>query len=491
MDIWICVQNGIKKSTKYQAALIDNYLIAGIDQYTIKVLGIHLCVNHSILSIYCNVEVEMVVKVLSRIGLLAVIVFMIVVINRMMPIALAQPPVTILIQSPASVVAPGIPFTMSVIVQSDHQTVDAAEIHLNFDPQVLQIVSLTRSAALPLSIVAPKFDNASGTIDYAAGRMSNYPTGTFELLTITAIASRPVDELRLTFAALQFPRKSDVAYEGVSLLRGVVDGVVRVALPTLAPTATPISISETDIAATQTLLPTSTQIPIALPVAPNPQDMTQWLLNGDWVRATTSYGEGWSSTASTIISNLQWTKAIDLRAAQYPQLRFNSASVGSAVKTVEVSIDQVNWISLGQVTTSETWIGITVDLSAYRGQVIWVRWSQAGERLEQNQTPSSWTVATILIDDSLPTATVSPTWTVTPVLDIPTLTPTISAEVTFDPALLTLAPTAMPIEPPTLEAPPPTNTPQAIPTLEPPTITPIPTTTQAPEITAEATAVSS
>jgi hypothetical protein len=76
--------------------------------------------------------------------------------------------------------------------------------------------------------VINSFDNPAGEIDYAAGIFASSATGTFDLLTITFEALAPTSNTDLTFAPLVSPRKSDAAYQGVSVLTDVVDGAVEI-----------------------------------------------------------------------------------------------------------------------------------------------------------------------------------------------------------------------------------------------------------------------
>jgi len=57
--------------------------------------------------------------------------------------------------------------------------------------------------------------------------------------------------------------------------------------------------------------------------------------------------------------------------------RFTSAS-SRAAAVVQVSTDGVTWSTIARVPTSRTWLPMSIDLSAYSGQIVWVRFAFAG-----------------------------------------------------------------------------------------------------------------
>lgn len=94
------------------------------------------------------------------------------------------------------------PLTVIVQVQANTQQIDLAEVHLSFDPTVVQVTGLTPLATgiLPSPVVLPVFDNIAGTIDYAAGALSSFPSGTFDFLQIDLVAvGGPSTALDFTF----------------------------------------------------------------------------------------------------------------------------------------------------------------------------------------------------------------------------------------------------------------------------------------------------
>jgi len=115
----------------------------------------------------------------------------------------------------------GTPFTVTVEIQAGPQPVDIGEIHLDFDPAVLQINSVTPGSSLPAT-AENKFDNTAGTFDYASGILEGTrPSGTFDLVTIEF---QPIatGQTEITAAPLVFPRESQVVFEGFDILAGIL-----------------------------------------------------------------------------------------------------------------------------------------------------------------------------------------------------------------------------------------------------------------------------
>jgi len=120
-------------------------------------------------------------------------------------------------------------FVVDVVVEAGSQPVDGAEAHLDFDAGVLQVVEVTAGTTLP-SEIQSIFDNAAGTVDYAAGVLTgDPPAGTFVLATIRfqALASTVGLPTPLSFA-FAAPRITDLAYQGSSILSSFADGAVMV-----------------------------------------------------------------------------------------------------------------------------------------------------------------------------------------------------------------------------------------------------------------------
>lgn len=118
-------------------------------------------------------------------------------------------------------------FSVSIRVQAGQQPVDSVAAYLNFDPSILQIVSVAPGTTLPV-VIQNQFDNALGTLDFSAGTFSNFPTGSFDLATLTLRAVRPSAGSPLAFNHA-VPRASDSAYQGRSIFDRAEDGLIVIA----------------------------------------------------------------------------------------------------------------------------------------------------------------------------------------------------------------------------------------------------------------------
>jgi hypothetical protein len=134
-------------------------------------------------------------------------------------------------------IEPGGTFDVAVVVETGTQQVDGAQIALTFDPTILQVEGLTAGEALNLEL-ASQFDNERGSISFAAGTLSNFPSGSLNVVQIRFKAFT-AGESTLSFAqagfALSLPKGvtgSDVTFGGASVLGEVMDGEVTVSEPT-------------------------------------------------------------------------------------------------------------------------------------------------------------------------------------------------------------------------------------------------------------------
>ncbi len=108
-------------------------------------------------------------------------------------------------------------FTTVVQVQTSGQTVDGAEIHLDFDPTMLEVISVVPGSTLGVAILPPVFDNTAGTIDYAAGTFSPFPSAAFDLLAIT-FRAKAAGTSTIRIPVADVPRRSDVTFAGTSFI---------------------------------------------------------------------------------------------------------------------------------------------------------------------------------------------------------------------------------------------------------------------------------
>jgi len=137
--------------------------------------------------------------------------------------------VTLAINPATTMTTLGTNFNVAIEVQAGTQQVDGASAHIDFDPSILQVVSITAGSALPLRL-GNTFSNAAGTVDYSAGIFSGFPSGTFTLATVTfnSIAASAGTPLAFHTAP---PRQSYATFGGSSVLTGTVPGDVVVTAP--------------------------------------------------------------------------------------------------------------------------------------------------------------------------------------------------------------------------------------------------------------------
>jgi hypothetical protein len=121
-------------------------------------------------------------------------------------------------------------------------SVDAVEIHLNFDKTKLAVTSITKPAsavlpteAIPLQSISTI--NTNGRINYAATTSSGFPNADFDFLTVTFnVIAGGGSTTPLTYLTT-FPNKTDAQRLGSSILGSVSNGTVDITTCT-APTAT-------------------------------------------------------------------------------------------------------------------------------------------------------------------------------------------------------------------------------------------------------------
>ena len=144
--------------------------------------------------------------------------------------------VTMDLSTPSSPVAEGEIFGVEIRVLAGSQALDVAEVHINFDPLYLQVVeedgvpASTVEGGVILDVpLQNRVDNDAGEIDYAAGTFGAQPSDTFVLATIRfkALLNTAGSGTPLVFVH-QLPRKTDVNYEGSSVLADAIGGSVAI-----------------------------------------------------------------------------------------------------------------------------------------------------------------------------------------------------------------------------------------------------------------------
>ena len=111
-------------------------------------------------------------------------------------------------------------------MQAGSQAVDGASAYLNYDPSVLKVNKITRGTTLTM-ILEETYDNSLGQVNYTAGTVSNFPSGSFTLMTINFTALRATSGSELVFVSNGL-RTTDITYSGSSVMEGTVGGSVSV-----------------------------------------------------------------------------------------------------------------------------------------------------------------------------------------------------------------------------------------------------------------------
>lgn len=86
----------------------------------------------------------------------------------------------------------GAPFTVSVVLNTAGQSVNAADGQLTFNPKEMQVVSVTRTGSIfSLWTEEPTFSNAAGTISFGGGSPAGYKgaAGTVFRITLRALGA--------------------------------------------------------------------------------------------------------------------------------------------------------------------------------------------------------------------------------------------------------------------------------------------------------------
>jgi hypothetical protein len=120
-----------------------------------------------------------------------------------------------------------------------------------------------------------------------------------------------------------------------------------------------------------------------------------------------------------------------------------------------VTIDGVNWQQVATIPQSNTWTEVEVELFAYIGQLIQLRfvWMDVPSANDTLQTPSLWLIDSVLVEVTAPPLAAPP-----PLLPTATLQPTLEPSPTpFPTDLPTEAPPDVPAASSTPEPPPASN----------------------------------
>ncbi|MBK8033551.1 MAG: DNRLRE domain-containing protein [Chloroflexi bacterium] len=335
------------------------------------------------------------------------------------------------------------------------------------EPTLTPSSTPTAVEVLPTSTSASPFISGSGVCANGVLSYDIMPTSV-DVQTLPYHVSSPhgvVDNNQLTGLVSGQPVRlefSGIIVAGTYTLV-VADNLLQVAIdcPAYIPSA-PV---------TPTLVPSATPIaPMPLPVLEQFTDSGRWLPSGGWLFATDAQNGYWAVDTSVrgLVSVLQSEAQIDLTTAGVPRLTFRAQTALSSVDRVAVDLlpeGQVTWQTVFEMAgTLSDWTEYELDLSAYVGQRVWLRFRvDTSAILPENDTSTYFSLDALEISAvTTPTLTIEPTAT-------PSATPT--------PEAISPPPTAVPTEVSPTATSTPTPTPTAVPTEVTPTATPSPTPT--------------
>ncbi|MFH1087502.1 MAG: cohesin domain-containing protein [Chloroflexota bacterium] len=107
-------------------------------------------------------------------------------------------------------------FYVTIDAATGSESLTGVDAFVNFDPAYLRVVSLTAGDTLP-SVFRRAYNNTAGTIDLCLGNNESPVSGSFTVGTVRFEAKAATGGTDVVFN-LQSQRKTDVAYEGNSLL---------------------------------------------------------------------------------------------------------------------------------------------------------------------------------------------------------------------------------------------------------------------------------
>ncbi len=186
-------------------------------------------------------------------------------------------------------------FTLAVEVASGAQTVNRVQAYVDFDPQYLQVLEISRGSVL-VDEVYNAFDNTAGWADYVveaiiSGTAISTLTGTFTLNTITFQAVTATTGTTLTFHTAP-PRETQVL-SGSTVLSSTLSGsTVVIEPPTEHAIYLPLILrSYTPLRANFTADPTSGRVPLKVAFA---NESTGRYTDSLW-----EFGDGITSTQTS------------------------------------------------------------------------------------------------------------------------------------------------------------------------------------------------
>jgi hypothetical protein len=135
--------------------------------------------------------------------------------------------VDLVLQPATQTVVVGNVFSITIETQCNGQDVSGVSAYLDFDPDYLEVQSITPGATLPVEL-ENNYDNDAGIVNYSAGKMGvPFPADTFIVAAVSFKALNPVTNTQISFHTT-LPRKTDAEYGGISKLYDITGTIVTI-----------------------------------------------------------------------------------------------------------------------------------------------------------------------------------------------------------------------------------------------------------------------
>lgn len=118
-------------------------------------------------------------------------------------------------------------FDVVIQAQCNGQDITGIAAFINFDPDYIQVQSITDGDTL-IDFLVSDYNNVAGSIDYNAGTFTQpLPSGTFTVATIKFKAINSGGDISLNFSTT-FQRESDADFGGESKLSGLYGAAITI-----------------------------------------------------------------------------------------------------------------------------------------------------------------------------------------------------------------------------------------------------------------------
>jgi hypothetical protein len=123
-------------------------------------------------------------------------------------------------------VAQGQVFQVTVKVQPNGEEVSLVDAFLSFSAGNVEVLNLEPGIALD-RVLASRYDNKAGSVDFSAATLGTPATGEFVLAVVAFRAIAPAEMSRIEFSSI-LPRKTEIAFRSNSVLRNTQGVGVRI-----------------------------------------------------------------------------------------------------------------------------------------------------------------------------------------------------------------------------------------------------------------------